>query len=130
MNVSRLPGTPSAGIVLQRFEKWSAGRFQFFFQPSRAVAVSAGPCLSPVFIAALPSIMSILHSGQIEILFPVRSFFQQRRGTVADFHPSRSLVRTNPRVLHIAQILSLRDRTLTERLSLNRLQQIVLASRF
>jgi len=128
MNSPRFSGALGAGIVLQRFEKRFAGQFQFLFQPRRAVTVSAGPWFGRVFIPALLPIVSILNARQIEILFPVGPFFLQRRRTIAYLHPPRRLVRAKPRVLHVAQILAFRDRSLAEGLLFDCFQQIIFAS--
>src|SRR5437870_1740709 len=110
-------GSPTARSVragsrhsaAQFLEKWLTGPFQFLFQTRRAIAVSACPGLGPIRIAALTSVVCILHPRQFEILLPIRLLFQQRRRTVANFHPARSLIRTQPRLLHVPQILALGD---------------------
>jgi predicted N-acetyltransferase YhbS len=57
----------------------------------------------------------ILNSRQLEILFPVRPLFLQRRRTVTDFDPSRKTIGTSPRVAHVAQIFAPGDGTPSQR---------------
>jgi hypothetical protein len=74
--------------------------------------------------------MGILYAGKFEILFPVRPFFLERRGAIADFHPASGLVGTQPRVLHIAQVFPFRDRALTKSLILDGLKEFGFAVGF
>jgi hypothetical protein len=74
--------------------------------------------------------MGILYAGKFEILFPVRPFFLERRGAIADFHPASGLVGTPPRVLHIAQVFPFRDRALTKSLILDGLKKFGFAVGF
>ena len=74
--------------------------------------------------------MGILYAGKLEILFPVRPFFLERRGTIANFHPASGLVGTQPRVLHVAQVFPFRDRALSKRLILDGLKEFGFAVGF
>jgi hypothetical protein len=74
--------------------------------------------------------MGILYAGKFEILFPVRPFLLERRGAIADFHPAGSLVGTQPRVLHIAQVFPFRDRAPTKSLILDGLKELGFAVGF
>ena len=65
-------------------------------------------------VTAAATVMGILYAGKFEILFPVRPFFLERRGAIADFHPASGVVGTPPRVLHIAQVFPFRDRALAK----------------
>src|SRR5260370_15084839 len=67
--------------------------------------------------------MSVLHLHQLEILLPVRTLFQERRGAVTNFDPAHRLVGTNPRLVHVAKIFALGDRALAQRAALNRFHQ-------
>src|SRR5262247_575177 len=57
------------------------------FQTGRAIAVIARPAFGAIQVAAAASCMRILHLQQVEILFPVRTFFSKRRGTVTNLNP-------------------------------------------
>src|ERR1700757_2241977 len=127
---STLPDLTLAGFVLEYIEKRRARRLQFLFQPRRAVAVAASPRLAAILISALAAVVRILHASQVEVLFPVRPLLLQRSRAVADFHPARGLVRTEPRVLHVSQIFAFCNRSLPQRLLLDGLEQISLTTGF
>src|SRR5258708_1647969 len=85
----------------QRFEEWLAPALQLSFQTLGAVAIAAGPRFGSVLVLASPPVVRVLNTRQLEVLFPVGPFFEQRRGTVADFHPAGGLVFADPRLLHV-----------------------------
>jgi hypothetical protein len=74
--------------------------------------------------------MGVLHFREIEIFFPVRPFFLERGGTVADFYPADGLVDAEPRFTHVAQVFTFCDRAPAERFLLDGLQQISFAAGF
>lgn len=68
------------------------------------VAVAAGPGFRAVFVATTAPSVRVLHGEQIEILFPVRAFFFQWRGTKAGLDPSHTTVRKLARTGHVVQV--------------------------
>jgi hypothetical protein len=74
--------------------------------------------------------MRILHAHQVEIFFPVRALFLQRRRTLANLDPPRRLVRAKPRIVHITQVLAFGHGASAESFILDGLQQIVFATGF
>src|SRR5229473_3444022 len=99
---------PRAQIV-QEFQEWLARVLQLLFERRGAVAISAGPRLRAVLVAAFTTVVSVLDLDQVEILLPIRTLLLQRRGAVADFDPAHRLVCTNPRLVHVAQVFALGD---------------------
>ena len=104
--------------------------FQFLLQARGTIAVAAGPGLASVFVAALAAVMRILHSRELEVFFPVRTFFLQRRRAITHFDPSHRLVGAEPRFIHIAQIFAFGYGAFTERFALNGLKQIAFTTGF
>src|SRR5579864_2399619 len=103
---------------------------QFLLQTRRAVAVAACTRLSPILIAAVAAVVGILHSSQVEVLFPVGLLFLQGRRTITDFYPARGLVRAEPCILHISKILAFGDRSAAQRLLLDGLEKICFTAWF
>ena len=114
----------------ERSEKRCAGRFQLLLKARGAIAIAASPGLTAVFVTALAAVVRILHFRKIEILLPIRPFFQERSRAVTHFHPADSLIRAEPRLVHIAEIFAFSNRTLAERFILNGLEQVVCAAGF
>ncbi len=77
---------------------------------------------------ALAPVMSILHFREIEIFFPVRPLFLQRRGTVADFYPAHGLVVAELSFIHVAEIFAFGNRALAEGFLLDGPKKIVFAA--
>ena len=100
--------------VLQPALKRNAYCSQFLLKFGSAVAVGTGPWLSAVLVAAFAAVVGILHASEIEILLPVRTFLLKWSRAIADLDPARRLIFTAARVAHIAQVFSLRDRSLAE----------------
>jgi hypothetical protein len=65
-------------------------------------------------------------------LFPVRLLFLKRSRAIADFHPTSSLfvivIWAEPGILHVSEVFAFGDRSLTQRLLLNRFEQISLSA--
>ena len=103
MDFSRdaLAGSVSV-FKLERFEKSCARVGKLFFKPLGAIAISTGPRLGAVMIAAATPIVGVLNLGQIKILLPVGLFFLKRSRAVAHLDPSSSAVLAHTRVFHIA----------------------------
>ena len=95
----------------------------------RAVAVVAGPGLGAVLVAAFAPVVGVLHAGEIEIFFPVGSFFLKRRRTVTNFNPSCRLVFAQTRLVHIAKIFALGNRTLAQGSAFDGAEQVGFAAR-
>src|SRR5262245_42427384 len=75
------------------------------FQFCRAIAVVAGPGLSPVRVAATAASVRVLYFRQFEKSLPVRTFFLQRRVAVTDLDPLHSAVLQLAGFSHIPKIL-------------------------
>src|SRR5260370_15602092 len=97
------------GQIVEVFQEWLARILQLLFQPRGVVAISAGPRLRAVLVAAFTTVVSVLDLDQVEILLPIRTLLLQRRGAITDFDPAHRLVCTNPRLLHVAQVFALGD---------------------
>ena len=80
-----------------------------------AIAIAAGPWLGSVGIAAVLAGMGVLDAKKIKILFPIRPFLLERRGTKTNLHPRANPVGFDPGIGHIAQILVTGYRALAQR---------------
>src|SRR5260370_21688333 len=96
---------PRAQIV-QEFQEWLARLLQLLFEPRGAVAISAGPRLRTVLVAAFTTVVSVLYLDQVEILLPIGMLLLQRRGAGADFDPAHRLVFQKPRLVHSTHVFS------------------------
>jgi len=56
------------------------GGFEFALQAVGAIAASASPGLGAVLIAATSAVVGVLYTGEFEVLFPVRTFFNNGVG--------------------------------------------------
>jgi hypothetical protein len=72
--------------------------------------------------------MRDLNLGQLEVLLPVGPLFLERSGTVTNLDPARRLIRAVSRVMHVAEVLTLRHRTFTQSSGLNGFEQSGLAA--
>jgi len=95
---------------MQNFEEGLACALQSLFEAGGAVAIAASPGLGAVFVAAFAAVVGILHLHKFKILFPIRTLFLERCGAVTDFDPAHRFIGTNPRIVHIAEVLALSDR--------------------
>src|SRR5262249_35974572 len=84
------------------------------------IAIVAGPILSSVQIATAAARMSILNFQKIEVLFPVRTLFLQRRRTVTNLNPLNAPILELPRFRHVSEVFVSRDRSSTKRFLLDR----------
>src|SRR5262249_39080010 len=75
------------------------------FKASCAVAVIARPILGPVQIAAAAARVGILNLQELEILFPVRTLFLERREAVTNFNPLHRSILEFSGFPHVSQIL-------------------------
>ncbi len=119
-----------AFLRVERIEERCSSHLQLLLQPRGAIAVATGPRLGAVLVAAFATVVSILHSREIEVFFPVGPLFLQGCRAVADFHPTRGLVSAEPRVVHVAQVFAFGDRALAQLLIFNGLDQIAFATGF
>ena len=103
------------------FKEWFSALTEPLLQFPGAIAIAAGPRLGPVFMAAIPPRVSILHIQQLEIFLPVRPFFRQRRCAIAGFHPMRRPILSHARLLHVINIFIPPDRSTTQRPLFNRI---------
>src|SRR2546428_12477701 len=93
------------------------------FEPSRTVAVAARPRVRPIQIAAAAARVCVLHSLELEVLFPVRPLFGERRRTEADLDPSNAAICILASGGHVAQVLVAGNRSAAERLASDRIGQ-------
>jgi hypothetical protein len=75
--------------------------------------------------AAFAAVVCVLHAGEIEIFFPVRSFFLQGSWTVADLDPANGLICAEARFAHVAQVFAFGDGSLAKRFTFNGVKQVV-----
>jgi len=113
----------------QRLQERLPCRFQFLLQPRRAVAIAACPGFSAILVPALPPVVRILHFGEIKVLFPVRPLFEQRSWAIAHLNPAGGFVCAQSGLFHVAQVLTLGDRSPPESLVLNCFQERLLSPR-
>jgi len=73
-------------------------------------------------VVASAAIMGILHSDEFEIIFPVRALLLKGRGAVADLDPAGRLVGKQPRIVHVAEVLTLRYRAFAQRTAIDGFQ--------
>ena len=80
------------------------------FKPLGAIAIIAGPVFGSVEIAAAASCVGVLHFKEVEIFLPIRAFFGERRGAIADFNPLDTPVIEQQKALaEVARYLTGRD---------------------
>ena len=96
----------------------------------RAVAVATRPRLGAVLMAAVAPRVRVFDAEQLEVFFPIRPLFGQRRVAETGLDPSRDAAVIDPRLLHIVDVFVAGDGTFTERPSVNRAQQRPLAVGF
>ena len=89
----------------------------------RAVAVAARPRLRFVLMPAIAAGMSVLHLKQIEVFFPIGTFFRQGSGAKANLDPARGAVRGQARLLHVVLVLVTRDRSAAKSTAPHRLKE-------
>ena len=73
-------------------------------------------------VAAAATVMCVLHTGEIEILLPVWTFFLKRRGTIADFDPSCGFVWPEAGIFHIPEVFAFGNRAFTQGLIVDSFQ--------
>src|SRR6478672_3956637 len=64
---------------------------QSVFQLPRTIAIAACPRLDAVFVPAIPAGMRVLYAEELEIFFPIRSLFCQRRIAETGLDPCRHI---------------------------------------
>jgi len=79
------------------------------FEALGTIAVFAGPGFGAVVVAALAAVVGVLDAGQVEVAFPIGALFLERRGAVADFHPSGGLVFAEAGFAHVAEVFAFGD---------------------
>src|SRR5688500_3787410 len=82
-NASSPARTFPAQLVQERFSTGS----KLFFKPFCAVAITARPRLSPIFMPAVLPRMGILDTHQFKVSFPIRTLFLERHCAKTCFHP-------------------------------------------
>ena len=100
---------------------------EFLLEASRAIAVATSPRFTAIEVPALVPVMRVLHSDEIEELFPIRRLLLQRRRTIANLNPTNFFPRQLPRFTHVPEILALGNGTLPQRPALNGFKQRLLA---
>ena len=114
--------------LAKRLEKRLSRCLQFPFQTLRAITIAASPRLRTALVPAFPAIMCVLHSRQLEIPLPIGALFLQWCRAIANLHPADRIVLAQPGLLHVAQILALGDRALTQGSVLDCFQQVLFAA--
>ena len=61
--------------------------------------------------SGVAAVVRILHTCQVEILFPVRPLFLQGSRAIAHLDPTRGVIRTQTCLLHVTQIFTFGDRS-------------------
>jgi hypothetical protein len=107
----------------QRLQERFALPAQFRFQLVRAIAIAARPCLGAVLVPAIPARVRVLYAQELEIFFPVRLFFRQRRIAKTGFDPGGDAVVIQARFVHVINVLVTGDGTFPKRAVIDRLQQ-------
>jgi hypothetical protein len=107
-----------------------AAASQLCLQFSGAVAIATGPRLGAVPVAASPPSVRILNREQLEVFFPIGTFFRERSRAETDFHPMNRSIVGEARTFHIIEVFVAGDGTLAERLIADRPEQVLFASRF
>src|SRR6185295_3371512 len=98
-----------------RIEERAALRGEAGLAAGGAVAVTAGPRLGAVQIAAPAARMRVLDLLENEMLFPVLAFLGQRGRAVTHFNPLHAPVVQLTRLPHVARVFVAGDRALAER---------------
>ena len=96
------------------FNEGFASGIQFLLQTAGAIAIAASPRFGAILVAAAATVMCVLHTGEIEILLPVWTFFLKRRGTIADFDPSCGFVWAEAGIFHIPEVFAFGNRAFTQ----------------
>jgi hypothetical protein len=87
---------------------------EFLLEANRTIAVAASPGLTAIEVAALAPVMCVLHSDEIEELFPIWGFLLQRRRTITNLDPANFFPRQLPSFTHVPEILALGNGTLPQ----------------
>ena len=117
-------------VLLERFKKWFSSLLEPLFEAAGAVAVRAGPGFSAVFVAAVFAIMRVLHFQDVEIFFPIRTFFVQRDGAETRFYPMSDAVFAETGLFHVVNIFVTGDGAAAERAVANGAQKRFFFARF
>ena len=103
---------------------------QFFLELLRAITLAAGPRFCSIFVTAIAARVRILHAEQVEIFFPIRPLFRERRITKTGLDPSRHALFVYARLLHVIEVFVAGDRALPERFIFDRTDKCAFLSRF
>ena len=79
--------------------------------------------------AILP-VVRVFDLQQLKILFPIRTFFLERRGAIARLHPVRDAIFTDPRLFHVIDIFVTGNGAPTQRAVPNGLPQSLFPTGF
>src|SRR5216684_4112890 len=118
---ARLRGT--FPLFAESIQERGATGLQLLLQTHGAITIATRPGLTSIFVAALAPVVSVLHPGQIKVFHPIRPFFLERCGAIADFHPASGLVGTEPRFVHVTEVFAFGNRPMPERFILDSLEQ-------
>ncbi len=88
----------------KRLQKRIALRREPLLQFPRAITVATGPRLCSVLMSAIAPRMRVLHTEQLEILFPIRTLFRERRIAKAGLNPRGDALSAHTILLHIVQV--------------------------
>ena len=81
-------------------------------------------------MSASPPRVRILHAEQVEIFFPIRPLFRQRRITKTGLDPLRHALFVYARLLHVVEVFGAGDRALPERFVFDRTDKCAFLSQF
>src|SRR2546421_4442549 len=72
----------------------------------RAITIAAGPRFCSVLMSAIAPRVRVLHTEQLEILFPVRTFFRERLIAKTGLNPRCDILIVYPRLVHVVKEFS------------------------
>src|SRR5262245_21296994 len=101
-------------VSLFRFPEKCAFARETSLESFRTIEVIAGPAFAAIQVPTAASSVGVLNFQQIEILFPIRTFFIERRIAVADFDPLNTAVRELTSRLHVSLVFVARNRAAPE----------------
>ena len=70
----------------------------------RAITIATGPRFCSVLMSAIAPRVRVLHTEQLEILFPVRPFFRERLIAKTGLNPRCDILIVYPRLFHVAKV--------------------------
>jgi len=81
-------------------------------------------------MSAIAPRVRVLHTEQLEILFPVRTFFRERLIAKTGLNPRCDILIVYPRLFHVAKVFVAGNGTFPERSIINCANQMRFSARF